>query len=145
MSAALLSLSEVLFAKYSLLAAVEIIFSELNLFKTAVFAILLILFLDVCPLTICPNSLAITAATSLSFPAYVRSLFSGADFGEIGSILLKALGVAFLAQICSDICRDCGENSAAAGVELVAKLEILLLCLPMLEKVLGTAREVLSW
>ncbi len=77
--------------------------------------------------------------------AYVRSLFSGADFGEIGSILLKALGVAFLAQICSDICRDCGENSAAAGVELVAKLEILLLCLPMLEKVLGTAREVLSW
>lgn len=77
--------------------------------------------------------------------AYVRSLFSGVNFGEIGGILLKALGVAFLAQICSDICRDCGENSAASGVELAAKLEILLLCLPMLERVLDTAREVLSW
>ena len=75
---------------------------------------------------------------------YVRSLLSGTSLDEIGETLLKALGIAFLSQICSDICRDCGENSAAAGVELMARLEILLLSLPMLEKVISTAREVLS-
>ena len=75
---------------------------------------------------------------------YVRSLLSGTSLDEIGESLLKALGIGFLAQICSDICRDCGENSAAAGVELMARIEILLLSLPMLEKVISTAREVLS-
>ncbi len=94
-----------------------------------------------CTVAICTLALGVVSPML----AYVRSLFTGTSFGEIGSILLKALGVALLAQICADICRDCGENSAASGVELVAKLEILLLCLPMLEKVISTAREVLSW
>ena len=76
---------------------------------------------------------------------YARSLFLGVGLGEMGDIMLKSLGVAFFAQISADICRDCGEGSAASGVELVAKLEILLLCLPMLEGVLDAAREALSW
>lgn len=76
---------------------------------------------------------------------YINSLFEGASLGEWGGSVLKALGVALLAQICADICRDCGENSAAAGVELVGKLEIVILCLPMLKSIVSTAWEVLQW
>ena len=76
---------------------------------------------------------------------YINSLFSGAVIGEWGGIILRALGVALLVQIASDICRDCGENSAAAGVELIGKLDILILCLPMIKKIITTALEVLQW
>ena len=76
---------------------------------------------------------------------YINSLFESTGLSEWGGAILKALGVAFIVQICSDICRDCGESSAASGVELVGKLEIVLLCLPMLEKIIKTAWEVLQW
>ncbi len=88
-----------------------------------------------------------TFAASVITPilTYISSLFSGAGFGEWGSAVLKALGVALIAQISADICRDCGESSAASGVEIAAKLEIVILCLPMFESILKTASEVLSW
>lgn len=77
--------------------------------------------------------------------SYINSLFSGVGLGEWGINVLKALGVALLVQICADICRDCGESGAASGVELIGKLEILVLCLPMIKKIIGTALEVLKW
>ena len=77
--------------------------------------------------------------------AYINSLFNGTGFGEWGANVLKALGVAVLVQISADICRDCGENSVASGVELIGKLEIVILCLPMMEKIISTAKEVLMW
>ncbi len=88
-----------------------------------------------------------TAAMTLISPivTYMQALFEGNSFGEYGSIVIKALGIAFLTQICADVCRDCGEGSAASGVELMGKLEILVLCFPMLESLLSTVREVMSW
>lgn len=76
---------------------------------------------------------------------YLNSLFESTSLGEWGSSVLKALGVALLVQICADICRDCGESSAASGVELVGKLEIIILCLPMIKSIISTAWEVLQW
>ena len=76
---------------------------------------------------------------------YINSLLAGSGLGEWGGVVLKALGTALLVQICADICRDCGESSAAASVELIGKLEILILCLPMIKKIIETAFEVLRW
>ena len=76
---------------------------------------------------------------------YLRSLFDSVSFGEYGGIVVKALGIAALTQICADICRDSGEGSAASGVELVGKLEIVVLCLPLIEDVLSTVKEVMAW
>ena len=60
------------------------------------------------------------------------------------SVLLKALGVAFLTHFAAELCRESGENGVAGNVELAGKLEILLLCLPLIEDVLGLARDLLS-
>lgn len=64
--------------------------------------------------------------------------------GEYVEIMLKALGVAILTQICSGICRDCGENGISAGVEFAGKTEILILCLPLIKRILEYAAEILS-
>ena len=88
-----------------------------------------------------------TFAVSVIAPVvtYISSLFSASSQDEWGGAILKAIGIALLVQICADICRDCGENSAATGVELIGKLEILILCLPMIKKIIATALEVLQW
>lgn len=88
-----------------------------------------------------------TAALSLILPmvTYIRSLLEGELLGEYGDMIIKALGIALLTQICADICRDSGEGSAAAGVEFIGRLEILLLCFPMLETLLSAVKEVMAW
>ena len=63
---------------------------------------------------------------------------------EYIEIMLKALGVAILTQICSGICRDCGENGISAGVEFAGKTEILILCLPLMKRILEYAAQILS-
>lgn len=90
---------------------------------------------------------AVAVSVALPIITYVRSVFSG-GLGEEAIYVenvLKALGVAILTQICADICRDLGEGSAAGGVELIGRIEILLLCIPMLESVMVTVSEVLAW
>lgn len=68
-----------------------------------------------------------------------------AGAAEHGKTVIKALGISFLTGICAEVCRGAGENGLASGVENVGKTEILLLALPMLEEVLATAKEMLSW
>ena len=44
--------------------------------------------------------------------------------------LLKVLSCGYLTEIGSGVCRELGENGAAAALECVGRGEILLLCLP---------------
>lgn len=50
---------------------------------------------------------------------------------EMLKILLKALGLCLVAQIASDVCKDCGESALSTSVELVGKLCIVLMALPV--------------
>jgi stage III sporulation protein AD len=59
-------------------------------------------------------------------------------------VLLKALGVSILAHVTANICRDAGESSIAYYVELGAKIEILILSLPLLVDVISLAAELLE-
>lgn len=87
-----------------------------------------------------------TAAMSLISPLLrFLSLFEEMEaLREWIALPIKALGIAILTQICADICKESGENSLGNGVELVGKLEILLLCLPLMEQILSVAKELLS-
>ena len=59
-------------------------------------------------------------------------------------VMLRALGLAFLCRVCSDICRECGEGMIATAVEMAGKIAILLLCFPLLREIVGYAREMLE-
>ena len=65
-----------------------------------------------------------------------------ADHGEI---LFRAMGSATLSPVTAELCRDCGENTVATGVETLGKLEILSLCLPLISAVMETVGEILRW
>ena len=58
--------------------------------------------------------------------------------GEYTAALFKAVGICLLTQLAGDVCRDSGESSMAARVELAGRAAILLAALPMI-------REVLDW
>lgn len=66
---------------------------------------------------------------------FIRS--GGRAFGESGEVILHALGVALLVRLAADICRECGAPGVASGLELVGRVELLLLSLPLLSEVLG--------
>ncbi len=74
---------------------------------------------------------------------YINALWLDESFSVYASPLVKALGVALVAQTAADICRDMGESATASKVELAGKAEIMLLCLPLIGELLGFARELL--
>ena len=55
-------------------------------------------------------------------------------------LLLKAVGLAIVAELAAGICRDNGASSLAAGVELAAKLAILTMALPMIQEAAALAK-----
>lgn len=57
-------------------------------------------------------------------------------------VLTKALGVALMVQITSDICKDSGEGSIAQRVETVGKAEIIILCIPLIKDILKLCDEI---
>lgn len=77
--------------------------------------------------------------------SYMKELMGESSLLAYAEILFKALAVALLTGTCSSICRECGENGIAEGVELVGKVEILLLALPLVRELLTAAVELLSF
>ena len=58
------------------------------------------------------------------------------------SVMLRALGVCVLSRICSDVCKDSGETTAAGAVESAAKFALILLSLPILEELISYAESL---
>ena len=69
---------------------------------------------------------------------------TGALDGESWTILLKALGLAFLTETAASVCRDSGEAGLATWVETAGKLEILLLAFPLIRTVMETIKMLLA-
>ena len=74
----------------------------------------------------------------------VSTSFDIGNFSEYVELILKALGIAVLTHIASSICRDCGEAGLAGAVEFAGKAEILLISLPMIERLLKYTAEIAS-
>ena len=58
--------------------------------------------------------------------------------------LLKGLGIALTGHIAADICREAGESVIGNHLEQFARIEILLLSLPMAVQLLALVREMLG-
>lgn len=60
------------------------------------------------------------------------------------SVLLKMIGITYIAEFSSGICKDAGYQTIAGQIEIFAKLTILALGMPVLLALLETIREFLS-
>ena len=74
----------------------------------------------------------------------VEEFSESSQINAYWGVMLRALGIAVLCRICTDICRDCGEGAIAGGVETAGKIAILFLSLPMVKQIIDYARELLS-
>lgn len=72
------------------------------------------------------------------------SMMKNSAIADHAGILLSAIGIAVLTQTVSEICRDCKEGAVAGYVELAGRLEILLLCLPLIAEILGVVEGLLG-
>ena len=70
-----------------------------------------------------------------------------AKFSETGEEfmmpVLKITGVAYICQIGTDLCRDCGESSIAARIETAGKLGITVMMLPLAKDAFTKIMEIL--
>lgn len=84
------------------------------------------------------GALLLIAAVSQSLPFFrelEELLAAGGLSDTYVSVLFKALGVCLLTQLAADACRDAGEQGLSAKTELVGKLALLTLALPLFRKV----------
>lgn len=77
----------------------------------------------------------------------LRMLYRVADqTGAAGPAvtIAKSLGIAFVAGIGADTCRDAGEEAMASRVELAGRICILAIALPMAAQLMGLFQQILS-
>lgn len=58
--------------------------------------------------------------------------------------LMKMLGVVYIAEFASDICKDAGYQTISGQIEIFAKLTLLVLSMPVLEALLLAIQRFLS-
>ena len=74
------------------------------------------------------------------------SLASLTNYGELSEILrgaVKIVGVGYLFGICADVCRELGENGIAKAVEVVGRVEIILIVMPFLMDIINLGVDLL--
>ena len=59
-------------------------------------------------------------------------------------IVLKIVGVAYLAEFGCQICRDAGENALATKVEIAAKIFVIVLAIPIIVAVMESMMSLLA-
>ncbi len=76
---------------------------------------------------------------------FIRKLMERSLPLEYMEIIVKALGIAYLTHISAQLCRDCGEGSVATLIEGAGRLEIIILSLPLINKIIGMSEELMLW
>lgn len=66
----------------------------------------------------------------------VQNYFSA--YGAYFKLLLKIIGITYLSELSSDLCKDAGASAVASQIELFGKLSILVLCMPIVTSLLET-------
>lgn len=65
----------------------------------------------------------------------INELFEKSGTGEnYSSLIIKSLGICYISQLGYDICKDCNENSLATVIEISAKVTLIIMALPLIEK-----------
>ncbi len=65
------------------------------------------------------------------------------DTGYI-AILIKMIGITYVAEFSSNLCKDAGYQAVAGQIEMFGKLSILVISMPVLLALLETIGEFLS-
>lgn len=59
------------------------------------------------------------------------------------TLLLKVTGISYIIELATNICKDAGNSSIASKVEMLGKISIVVLTIPILTSVVSTVLEIL--
>ena len=59
-------------------------------------------------------------------------------------IILKIIGISYVAEFASDVCKDCGYSSMANQIQVVGKLTVLCISMPAILTLLETINGILG-
>ena len=76
--------------------------------------------------------------------SYVFGLLEESAASPYATIVMRALGVAVVSETVAGICRESKEASVASYIEMAGRLEILILCLPLMEEILQSVKGLIS-
>ena len=76
---------------------------------------------------------------------YLLGIMDGVISAQHIELIIKSMSIAYVTQATSEICKECGENSLAMGVDTIGKMEILILAIPLIESLIRMAGELVSW
>ncbi len=88
---------------------------------------------------------AAAAALFLPVVTRIKSLLELSGGTTYTGIALGALGIALVSEFGAAFCRDLGEQTVGDCLLFFGKLEILLLTLPLLDRLIEMAEELLTW
>ncbi len=60
------------------------------------------------------------------------------------SVLLKAIGICYVTQFVSDICRDSGQSAISTKVELVGRLAMCVVSFPLYKELISLIEEIIG-
>lgn len=70
-----------------------------------------------------------------------------ADKADISSsyiaVMIKMLGIAYISEIATSMCRDSGNNMIAGQIEIFAKISMLSVSVPVIKNLINTIMECL--
>lgn len=64
--------------------------------------------------------------------------------GDLIRVVVKCLGVCVLTELAGQTCRDAGEQAIGAKVELAGKVTLVLVSLPLFQRLLQLAEKLLA-
>lgn len=69
---------------------------------------------------------------------------AGIEISQV-RIVIKIIGVAYICQFASDICKDVGESSISSKIELGGKLIIITLSMPIVYNLLELVSRIINF
>jgi stage III sporulation protein AD len=61
------------------------------------------------------------------------------------SLVLKVIGIAYVAQFAAELCRDAGETSVASKIEFAGKVIIMTLSMPVVYNLLDVVSQIIRF
>ena len=86
--------------------------------------------------------LSIIAKASGVAAALSLAAASGGLDGESVAVIVKAIGIAYTTQIAAALCRDLGETALAVKTELVGRIMLMTLAVPLILTITETLTEL---
>lgn len=97
--------------------------------------------------TLGAGALLLTVVLSRAVPLIgnMRALLENSGLsGEYLHVVFKALGICLLTQLAADVCKDAGEQALANKAEFAGKVSLLLLAVPLFEKIGSIALSLMG-